>query len=40
MEKVQTVELEFNLQSLELHNGMQEVVAQVRTEIQEILMVV
>jgi len=40
MEKVQTVELEFNLQSQELHNGMQEVVVQVRMEIQEIPMVV
>ena len=40
MEKVQTVELEFNLQSQELQNGMQEVVAQVPTELQEILMVV
>ena len=40
MEKVQTVELEFNLQSQELQNGMQEVEAQVPTELQEILMVV
>ena len=40
MEKVQMVELEFNLQSQELHNGMQEAVVQVRMEIQEILMVV
>ena len=40
MEKVQMVELEFSLQSQELQNGMQEVVAQVPTELQEILMVV
>ena len=40
MEKVQMVELEFSLQSQELQNGMQEVVVQVPTELQEILMVV